>query len=89
MILTGHSITGLAAASQLANSYDVTIVARNLPGDPDSHEWASPWAGAVFLPLDGSTPQEQKMQADSFSFLWNLARSEPDSSVRVSTDHCD
>lgn len=35
------SIIGMAIASQLPTNYDVTIVARNLPGDPETTEWAS------------------------------------------------
>lgn len=73
----------MAIASMLSRSHDVTIVARNLPGDAESREWSSPWAGACFLGLDGSTQREQKMQRDSFAFLWDLAQSNPESSVRV------
>ena len=73
----------MAIASMLSRSHDVTIVARDLPGDGDSVGWASPWAGACFLGLDGSTPKEQKMQRDSFAFLWALAATNPESSVRV------
>lgn len=64
-------------------------MARNLPGDELSHEWASPWAGAVFLGLDGSNPREQKMQLDSFAFWWQLAKTHPESSVRVKLGICD
>lgn len=74
----------MAVASMLSRSHEVTIVARDLPGDKPSHRWASPWAGAVFLGLDGSTAREQKMQRDAFSFLWALADSNPESSVKVS-----
>lgn len=73
----------MAVASMLSRSHDVTIVARDIPGDSDNQRWASPWAGACFLGLDGSTRAEQKMQRDSFAFLWSLAASNPESSVRV------
>lgn len=73
----------MAVASLLSRSHDVTIIARDIPGDSDSLDWASPWAGACFLGLDGSTPGEQKMQRDSFAFLWALAATNPESSVRV------
>lgn len=66
------------------SDYDVTIVARNMPGDPPSLAWASPWAGAIFLGVDGCTPEQAKMQADSFERLWQLAEESPESSVRVS-----
>lgn len=72
----------MAIASLLSRNHEVTIVAKNLPGDDLSHEWASPWAGAVFLGLDGSNAREQKMQLDSFAVLWQLAVSNPESSIR-------
>ena len=72
----------MAIASLLSRNHDVTIVAKNLPGDELSREWASPWAGAVFLGLDGSNVREQKMQLDSFAVLWRLAVSNPESSIK-------
>ncbi|KAK2811946.1 hypothetical protein FQN50_001653 [Emmonsiellopsis sp. PD_5] len=80
--ILGAGVSGLASASILSKFYDVTIIARDLPGDDWSYGWASPWAGAVFLGLDGSTPREQQMQRDSFAFLWNLAKTHPESSIR-------
>ncbi|KAJ6024742.1 hypothetical protein N7540_005539 [Penicillium herquei] len=79
--ILGAGITGMAIASQLHRDYEVTIVARNLPGDPDSTEWASPWAGAVFMGMDGSNPCEQRMQLDAFAGWWKLALDNPESSV--------
>lgn len=72
----------MAIASLLSRHHEVTIVAKNLPGDELSKEWASPWAGAVFLGLDDSKPHEQKMQLDSFVVLWSLAVSNPESSIK-------
>jgi D-amino-acid oxidase len=72
----------MAIASLLSRNHEVTIVAKNLPGDKLSKEWASPWAGAVFLGLDGSNEREQKMQLDSFAVLWSLAMSNPESSIK-------
>lgn len=74
----------MAIASALSKNYEVTIVARNLPGDELTQQWSSPWAGALFLGLDGSTPREQKMQLDSFAYLYKLALTHPESSVKVS-----
>lgn len=72
----------MAIASQLLKHYDVTIVARNLPGDPHVQEWASPWAGAVWTGMEGSSEREQKMQLNALAVWWQLALSDPDSSVR-------
>lgn len=76
------SVTGMAIASVLSRNHEVTIVAKDLPGDELNLGWASPWAGAVFLGLDGSNEKEQKMQLDSLAVLWSLAASNPESSIR-------
>lgn len=75
-------MTGLAIASLLSRHHEVTIIAKNLPGDDLILDWASPWAGAVFLGLDGSNAREQKMQLDSFAVLWSLSISNPESSIK-------
>ncbi|VUC32834.1 unnamed protein product [Clonostachys rosea] len=80
--ILGAGITGLTIASQLPRGYDITIVARDLPGDPESQDWASPWAGAVFMGMLPSTEDEQKMQLDAFWTWWKLALEHPDSSCR-------
>ncbi|KAH8432770.1 FAD-dependent oxidoreductase [Aspergillus melleus] len=73
----------MAIASQLPRHHDITIIARNLPGDePHSQEWASPWAGAVWTGMDGSTPREQQFQLNALAVWWKLALSDPASSVR-------
>jgi D-amino-acid oxidase len=79
-----YSITGLAIASMLPRGYDVTIIARDMPADPKSYQWSSPWAGAVWMATVKSTLREQKMQLQAFSYLWKLALSDPESGVRVS-----
>lgn len=58
------------------------MVARNLPGDPESTEWASPWAGAVFMGMAGSNEKEQRRQLESFWVWWRQALRYPESSVR-------
>ena len=72
----------MAIASHLSRKHDVTIMARNLPGDPESYEWASPWAGAIWLGMADATLAEQEMQLDSLAVLLKLARTNPESSVR-------
>lgn len=72
----------MAIAATLPKHCDITIVARDLPGDPESADWASPWAGAIWLGMDGSNPSEQKMQLDSLAYWLKLAALHPDSSVK-------
>jgi hypothetical protein len=72
----------MAIAATLPKQCDITIIARNLPGDPESIEWASPWAGACWVAEEGSTPSEQKMQLDALAYWLQLAERFPESSVK-------
>ncbi|SPO07234.1 related to D-amino acid oxidase [Cephalotrichum gorgonifer] len=80
--ILGAGITGLVIAASLPRHYDITIIAKNLPGDPDSQEWASPWAGATWLGMLNSSEADQEIQLKSLAYWWSLARRHPESSVR-------
>ena len=84
ILIRGYSITGMAVASQLPKNYDVTVVARNLPGDdPDNNDgWASPFAGAIWSGMEGSSEREQRMQLDSLAIWRQIGLTDPESSVR-------
>ncbi|CAH0004483.1 unnamed protein product [Clonostachys byssicola] len=79
----GAGITGMSIASQLPKNYEITIVARDLPGDDPSQRWCSPWACAGWVAL-GGTPLEQKMQLDTLAYCSKLAKTNPESSIRCS-----
>ncbi|RYC57541.1 hypothetical protein CHU98_g8668 [Xylaria longipes] len=72
----------ILGAGRLPKDCDITIVARDLPGDTPSQDWSSPWACAGWVALGGST-REQQMQLDALGFCRNLATSHPESSVRI------
>lgn len=77
----------MAIATLLASDHKVTIVARDLPGDEPSIEWASPWAGASFIAGGCSSHKEAKMQIDAFEQLWRWSFMYPESSlVRVTVE---
>ncbi|KAI1332364.1 nucleotide-binding domain-containing protein [Xylariaceae sp. FL0255] len=78
----GAGVTGMTIASRLPRDYEITIVARDLPGDDLSQAWASPWACAGWVALGGS-PLEEQMQIDALSFCRKLANSHPESSIRL------
>lgn len=44
-------VSGLTTALLLSRTkrYDITLIAKHMPGDSDI-EYASPWAGANYLP---------------------------------------
>ena len=76
------SIIGLAIASQLSRHHEITVIARDLPGDEPSIKWASPWAGANFVAGGCSSARERRMQMDAFTELWRLAIRHPESGVK-------
>ncbi|KDQ57890.1 hypothetical protein JAAARDRAFT_34699 [Jaapia argillacea MUCL 33604] len=84
VIIIGAGVTGLSIAHSLPRSYDITIVARDLPGDEESLDWASPWAGAGFG--GGGTKVDDALEREvlksGFRYFWGLAESHPESSVR-------
>ncbi|KAK1060268.1 D-amino acid oxidase [Friedmanniomyces endolithicus] len=58
VVVLGAGVSGLTTALLLARSgdYDITIIAKHMPGDYDI-EYASPWAGANYLPLFPDLPK--------------------------------
>ncbi|KAK2773160.1 hypothetical protein FQN52_004706 [Onygenales sp. PD_12] len=80
--ILGAGVTGMTIASQLPRDYEVTIVGELQAGDYHTKEWASPYAGAVWVGAHASSPREQKMQLEGFAGLWRLAGAHPESSVR-------
>ncbi|KIK56920.1 hypothetical protein GYMLUDRAFT_46810 [Collybiopsis luxurians FD-317 M1] len=79
----GSGVTGLSVALALSRIYNVTVVARDLVGDNESHGWASPWAGAFWRPHLTSSNEDIEIQKASFRYMWKLAESDPDCGVRV------
>lgn len=77
----------MAIAARLPKDYEITIVARDLPEDElsqyeTSQDWASPWAGAVWVGMKDSSKAEQRIQLDALAYWWQLALSHPESSVK-------
>src|SRR4051794_15478151 len=51
--IIGAGITGLACAYKLAPKHNVTIVARDMPGDL-GNMWASPWCVVLYSQSEGT-----------------------------------
>ncbi|TFK45240.1 nucleotide-binding domain-containing protein [Heliocybe sulcata] len=86
--VVGAGVFGLTIALSLPRHYNVTMVACDMPGDPDSLDWASPWADAGFggggtKPND---PEEMEMLKAAFRYYWTLSESHPESSVKKMQD---
>ncbi|TFK51607.1 hypothetical protein OE88DRAFT_1659731 [Heliocybe sulcata] len=70
--VVGAGVFKLTIALSLPRHYDVTIVACDMPGDLDSLDWASPWAGAGFGG-GGTKPndaEELEMLQAAFRYYW-------------------
>ncbi|KAM0427836.1 hypothetical protein ACHAPT_007293 [Fusarium lateritium] len=80
--IVGSGIIGLTIAAQLSRHHDITVIARDLPGDEPSIKWASPWAGANFVAGYCPSARERRMQKDTFAELWRLAIRYPESGVK-------
>lgn len=79
--VVGSGIIGLASAFLLAqDALQVTIVARDLPGD-GGLGWASPWAGAAIIP--NPDMGEEELAKESIMWYQKLAKEDPSSGVRV------
>jgi D-amino-acid oxidase len=90
VVVVGAGVLGLTAAYELlrSNNYSVTIIAKNIPGDINSH-YVSPFAGAnwsSFATLDDTFTQE--LDKPSYLKFRELAESEPSSAILNVKDVC-
>ncbi|KAK0284817.1 D-amino acid oxidase [Friedmanniomyces endolithicus] len=82
IVVLGAGVSGLTTALLLARSgdYDITIVAKHMPGDYDI-EYASPWAGANYLPVATPGTPSETYERTTWPELARLAESLPEAGV--------
>jgi D-amino-acid oxidase len=75
-------VAGLTTALLLSKdaATSVTVVAKHMPGDL-SIEYASPWAGANFLPVSIAGSEAERWDRDTWPELERLARDVPGAGV--------
>lgn len=75
-------VSGLTAAYQLSkqNDLNITIVAKHMPGDSDI-EYASPWAGANYLPFSKPNTPARQYERETWPVLAKLASETPDAGI--------
>lgn len=76
--------TALCIQQHLPRSQSVLLVARDFPSN-ESINYASPWAGAHYRPVPGSSPQvirEADQARRTYEFLKRVAADEPGAGVR-------
>ena len=90
IIVIGAGVLGLSTATLLqAQNPDrrITIIASELPTDQSpSPDYASPWAGAHYRPIPGSSPQlraEAELAKRTFEVMKQLAAETPEAGVTL------
>jgi len=75
-------VAGLTTALLLSKTprYKITVAAKHMPGDYDI-EYASPWAGADFLPDSLEGTDAAKWDKSTWPYLQDLAKNDLDAGV--------
>ncbi|KWU46484.1 nucleotide-binding domain-containing protein [Rhodotorula sp. JG-1b] len=78
-VVVGAGVVGLSTAIRLLEAgYKVDIVARDLPGDPLSIEYTSPWAGAHHVSVaTGADMRLHEFDARTFKVMSELIEQDP------------
>ncbi|KAJ5897721.1 D-amino-acid oxidase [Penicillium tannophilum] len=88
IVIVGAGVIGLSTAlciqQSLSPAQSVLLVARDFPSDT-SVNYASPWAGAHYRPVPGSSPQalrEAGQAQRTYEFMKRVAADEPGAGVK-------
>lgn len=77
----GAGVVGLTTALQLSKKgYSITVVAKHMPGDYDI-EYASPWAGANYLPVGAPGSDLAEYEKNTWPELERLAANVPEAHI--------
>ncbi|KAI9801757.1 MAG: hypothetical protein M1825_003129 [Sarcosagium campestre] len=82
IVVVGAGVTGLTTALLLAKdkANDVSIIAKDHPGDYAA-EYASPWAGANYLPVSTTGTREEIWDRNTWPELHRLANEVPEAGI--------
>ncbi|EMC91718.1 hypothetical protein BAUCODRAFT_302218 [Baudoinia panamericana UAMH 10762] len=82
IVVVGAGVSGLTTALLLARThkYNVTVIAKHMPGDYDI-EYASPWAGANYLPVAQRGTPSETYERNTWPELARLASELPEAGV--------
>ncbi|KAK4944767.1 D-amino acid oxidase [Elasticomyces elasticus] len=82
IVVVGAGVAGLTSAYLLSQTrqYNITVVAKHMPGDYDI-EYASPWAGANYMPVSLRDTKAAEWDRDTWYALEDLARNRPESGI--------
>ncbi|KAJ0424573.1 FAD dependent oxidoreductase [Aspergillus carlsbadensis] len=82
VVVIGAGVAGLTTAHLLSKKpgYKILVAAKHMPGDYDI-EYASPWAGANYMPVSVSGTEMAKWDKNTWGPLANLAANYPEAGV--------
>lgn len=82
IVVVGAGVAGLTTALLLSKNprYELTVVAKHMPGDYDI-EYASPWAGANFMPMSGKGTAAAEWERNTWPVLAALAKNHPEAGI--------
>ncbi|KAI5465529.1 D-amino-acid oxidase [Mariannaea sp. PMI_226] len=82
IVVIGAGVSGLTTALLLSKNprYEITIAAKHMPGDYDI-QYASPWAGANYMPVSIRGTDAADWDRDTWFALEELARTQPDAGI--------
>ncbi|KAK5133706.1 hypothetical protein LTR08_007460 [Meristemomyces frigidus] len=84
IVVLGAGVSGLTTALLLARNgkHSITVVAKHMPGDYDI-EYASPWAGANYLPVAKRGTPSEGLERNTWPELARLAEELPEADTVV------
>ncbi|KAJ5246346.1 hypothetical protein N7468_001329 [Penicillium chermesinum] len=82
IVVLGAGVSGLTTAYLLSQdpSKKITVVAKHMPGDYDI-EYASPWAGANYLPVGKKGTPHQSWERSTWPVLKKIAENHPEAGI--------
>ncbi|KAJ5374431.1 D-amino-acid oxidase [Penicillium concentricum] len=82
IVVIGAGVAGLTTALLLSkkSGYKIVVAAKHMPGDYDI-EYASPWAGANYMPVSISGTDAAEWDKNTWGPLEDLARNNPGAGV--------
>ncbi|RMZ88828.1 hypothetical protein DV736_g3943, partial [Chaetothyriales sp. CBS 134916] len=82
VVVIGAGVAGLTTALLLSrkSQYSITVAAKHMPGDYDI-EYASPWAGANYMPVSVTGTRANEWDRNTWAPLDELARNHPEAGI--------
>ncbi|KAK0390068.1 hypothetical protein NLU13_3641 [Sarocladium strictum] len=82
IVVVGAGVAGLTTALLLSKKkgYSIVVAAKHMPGDYDI-EYASPWAGANYMPVSVRGTRAAKWDENTWAPLEDLAQNHPEAGV--------